>query len=105
MSEDLGSGTLTGEHQPPEKIESTNTKIHGEPPEGSPMPGVEREEGSEVKEEVETTFPRPLGYKRLPGLPRAPTKQILFGRARSRGQSPRGSSPAGSPRSCPRISQ
>jgi hypothetical protein len=51
MAEDLGSGTLTGEHQPPEKIESTNTKIHGEPPEGSPMPGVEREEKAEVKAE------------------------------------------------------
>ncbi|HZT60639.1 MAG TPA: hypothetical protein VFA21_18690 [Pyrinomonadaceae bacterium] len=51
MDEDLGNGTLTGEHQPPENIESTNTKIHGEPPEGSPMPGTEREEKSEVKSE------------------------------------------------------
>jgi hypothetical protein len=51
MAEDLGQGTLTGEHEPPE-VESPNTKIHGEQPEGSPMPGVEREEKSEVKEEV-----------------------------------------------------
>ena len=51
MAEDLGQGTLTGEHEPPE-VESTNTKVHGEPPEGSPMPGVEREEKTEVKEEV-----------------------------------------------------
>ena len=51
MGEDLGQGTMTGEHTVPE-FDSTNTKIHGEPPPGSPMPGVEREEGSEVKEEV-----------------------------------------------------
>jgi hypothetical protein len=51
MSEDLGEGTMTGEHNKPE-LESTNTKIHGEPPPGSPMPGVEREEPTEVKEEV-----------------------------------------------------
>ena len=51
MSEDLGQGTLTGEEEKPE-AESTNTKLHGEPPPGSPMPGVEREEGSEVKEET-----------------------------------------------------
>lgn len=51
MAEDLGGGTLTGEHQPPEKIESPNTKIHGEPPGGSPMPGAEREDESEVKSE------------------------------------------------------
>lgn len=51
MSEDLGGGTMTGEHEPPE-ITSPNTKIHGEVPEGSPMPGIEREEGNEVKQEV-----------------------------------------------------
>lgn len=51
MSEDLGHGTMTGEHEKPE-IESINTKIHGEPPPGSPMPGVEREEPTEVKEEL-----------------------------------------------------
>ena len=51
MTEDLGGGTLTGEHQPPQKIESPNTKIHGEPPGGSPMPGAEREDESEVKSE------------------------------------------------------
>jgi hypothetical protein len=43
---------MTGEHNPPEQIESPNTKIYGEPPEGSPMPGVERQESAEVKEEV-----------------------------------------------------
>jgi len=51
MTEDLGQETLTGGHEPTE-AESPNTKIHGEPPGGSPMPGVEREEKSEVKEEV-----------------------------------------------------
>ena len=51
MGEDLGRGTMTGEHEKPE-LESPNTKIHGEVPEGSPMPGVEREETSEVKEET-----------------------------------------------------
>ena len=51
MSEDLGSGTLTGEHEKPE-VESPNAKIHGQPPAGSPLPGVEREEEAEVKEEV-----------------------------------------------------
>ena len=51
MAEDLGQGTLTGEHEPTE-VESPNTKIHGEPPEGSPMPGVERDEKTEVKEEA-----------------------------------------------------
>ena len=51
MSEDLGLGTMTGEHEKPE-LESTNTKIHGEPPPGSPMPGAEREEDAEVKVEI-----------------------------------------------------
>lgn len=43
---------MTGEHQPPEPAQSPNTKIHGEPPEGSPMPGIERDEKTEVKEEI-----------------------------------------------------
>ena len=51
MAEDLGQETLTGEHEPPE-AGSPNTKIHGEPPEGSPIPGGEREEKTEVKEEL-----------------------------------------------------
>ena len=51
MGENLGLGTMTGEHEKPE-LESTNTKIHGEPPPGSPLPGVEREEKAEVKQEV-----------------------------------------------------
>ncbi|MFL6254466.1 MAG: hypothetical protein ACJ74T_05565 [Pyrinomonadaceae bacterium] len=51
MGENLGLGTMTGEHEKPE-IESTNTKIHGEPPPGSPLPGVEREEETEVKVEI-----------------------------------------------------
>ncbi|MDT5293271.1 MAG: hypothetical protein QOJ76_151 [Acidobacteriota bacterium] len=51
MSEDLGDGTLTGEHQPPE-IRSPNTKIYGDPPEGSPMPGAERPEDEGVKKEI-----------------------------------------------------
>jgi hypothetical protein len=43
---------MTGEHEVPE-FESTNTKIHGEPPPGSPLPGVEREEDAdEIKSEV-----------------------------------------------------
>ena len=52
MSENLGLGTMTGEHEKPEVEESPNMKIHGQPPEGSPLPGVEREEEAEVKEEV-----------------------------------------------------
>ena len=51
MSEELGEGTMTGEHAAP-KVESPNTKIHGEPPAGSPLPGAERDERTEVKEEV-----------------------------------------------------
>jgi len=51
MSEDLGLGTMTGEHEKPE-IESPNTKIHGEVPAGSPLPGVEREDTTEVKAEI-----------------------------------------------------
>ncbi len=51
MSGDLGLGTMTGEHEKPE-VESPNTKIHGEVPAGSPMPGAERDETTEVKEEV-----------------------------------------------------
>ena len=50
-SDTLGLGTMTGEHEKPE-LESTNTKLHGEPPPGSPLPGVEREEPAEVKEEI-----------------------------------------------------
>ena len=42
MSEDLGSGTMTGEHEVPD-LTSPNTKIHGEVPAGSPMPGAERD--------------------------------------------------------------
>ena len=51
MGENLGLGTMTGEHEKPE-IESPNTKIHGEVPPASPMPGVERDETAEVKEEI-----------------------------------------------------
>jgi len=51
MSEELGEGTMTGEHTAP-KVESPNTKIHGEPPAGSPLPGVESAEDVEVKNEV-----------------------------------------------------
>jgi hypothetical protein len=51
MSEDLGLGTMTGEHEKPDIEESPNTKIHGQP-EGAPMPGVERDEPAKVKEEV-----------------------------------------------------
>ena len=52
MAEDLGQETLTGGHEPPEAVSSPNTKIHGEPTAGSPMPGVERKEKTEVKEEA-----------------------------------------------------
>ena len=51
MSEDLGEGTMTGEHDPPD-MESPETKIHGEAPPGSPMPGVEEPGGKEVKKEI-----------------------------------------------------
>jgi hypothetical protein len=52
MSNELGNGTMTGENEERE-LESTNTKIHGEPPPGSPMPGAERDEPTEVKEEIQ----------------------------------------------------
>jgi hypothetical protein len=51
MSEDLDRGTTADEHEKPAQ-ESPNTKLHGEPPPGSPMPGVEREEKTEVKQEL-----------------------------------------------------
>ena len=51
MSEELGEGTMTGEHTAP-KVESPNTKIHGEPPAGSPLPGAENLDNKEIKEEV-----------------------------------------------------
>ena len=51
MSEEVGQATMSEAQGEPES-KSPNTKIHGEPPPGSPMPGVEREEGSEVKEET-----------------------------------------------------
>jgi hypothetical protein len=55
MSEDLGSGTMTGEQEAPGiESDSPNTKIHGEPPAGSPMPGVERDgdDTAEIKKEI-----------------------------------------------------
>jgi hypothetical protein len=51
MSEDLGEGTITGEHDAP-KVKSPNTKIHGEVPPGSPMPGAEEPDSAEVKKEI-----------------------------------------------------
>ena len=53
MTEDLGNGTLTGEHEVPD-ITSPNTKIHGEVPPGSPLPGAEREgdDTAEIKKEI-----------------------------------------------------
>ena len=55
MSEEFGHGTLTGESEAPDTgSDSPNTKIHGEPPAGSPMPGVEREgdDTAEIKKEI-----------------------------------------------------
>jgi hypothetical protein len=54
MSEDLGHGAMTGEHEAPDIEESPNTKIHGEVPAGSPMPGVERDDDDtdEIKKEI-----------------------------------------------------
>jgi hypothetical protein len=46
----LGKATTTGEHEAAE-VKSPNTKIHGEPPAGSPMPGVENPESEGIKEE------------------------------------------------------
>jgi hypothetical protein len=44
---------MTGEHEIPD-ITSPNTKIHGEVPPGSPLPGVEREgdDTAEIKKEI-----------------------------------------------------
>jgi hypothetical protein len=47
MSEDLGQGTVNTEKTPTE-AESPNTKIHGEPPPGSPMPGTENPDSDTV---------------------------------------------------------
>jgi hypothetical protein len=49
----LGGGTLTGEHEIPD-ITSPNTKIHGDVPPGSPMPGAERDgdDTDEIKKEI-----------------------------------------------------
>lgn len=53
MAEDLGSGTMTGEHEAPD-VTSPNTKIHGDVPPGSPMPGAERDgdDTDEIKKEI-----------------------------------------------------
>jgi hypothetical protein len=53
MSEDLGHGTKTGEYEAPD-LKSPNTKIHGDVPDGSPMPGVERDgdDTQEIKKEI-----------------------------------------------------
>ena len=48
MSEDLGQGTLNTEKTPTTEVESPNTKIHGEPPPGSPMPGTENPDSDTV---------------------------------------------------------
>jgi hypothetical protein len=44
---------MTGEHEIPD-ITSPNTKIHGDVPPGSPMPGAEREgdDTDEIKKEI-----------------------------------------------------
>jgi len=44
---------LTGEHEIPD-LTSPNTKIHGEVPPGSPMPGAEREgdDTAGIKKEI-----------------------------------------------------
>ena len=51
MSEDLGQGTLNTEKKL-EDAESPNTKIHGEPPPGSPLPGTENPESETVTDEL-----------------------------------------------------
>ena len=51
MGDNLGDGTMTGEHKPLE-IQSPTDKIEGQPPEGTPVPGVENPESQEVKEET-----------------------------------------------------
>ena len=50
MSEDLGQGTLNTDKtlDPPTEMESPNTKIHGEPPPGSPLPGTENPDSDTV---------------------------------------------------------
>jgi hypothetical protein len=51
MSEHLGDGTMTGEHDPPE-LQSPTDKIEGQPAEGSPVPGAENPDSDEVKKEI-----------------------------------------------------
>ena len=48
MSEDQGQGTLNTEQAQTTEAESPNTKIHGEPPPGSPMPGAENPDSDTV---------------------------------------------------------
>jgi hypothetical protein len=44
---------MTGEHEAPDAT-SPNTKIHGDVPPGSPMPGAERDgdDTDEIKKEI-----------------------------------------------------
>ena len=51
MSEKLGDGTTTGEHDAPE-IQSPTDKIEGQPAEGSPIPGAQNPDSEEVKQET-----------------------------------------------------
>lgn len=51
MSEHIGDGAMTGEHQPPD-IQSPTDKIDGPLAEGSPVPGAENPESEEVKKEI-----------------------------------------------------
>ena len=52
MPEYPGEGTMTGEHEPAKIEDSPNMKIHGEPPPGSPLPGVENPDSETVNKEI-----------------------------------------------------
>lgn len=51
MSEKLGDGTMTDEHDESD-LQSPTDKIEGQPPEGSTIPGAENPDSKEVKEEI-----------------------------------------------------
>jgi hypothetical protein len=51
MSENVGQGTPDTQQQP-EDLPSPNTKLHGDPPAGSPLPGTENPDSDTVKGET-----------------------------------------------------
>jgi hypothetical protein len=51
MSENQEQATATGE-QDASEIQSPSEKLEGQPAEGSPIPGAENPDSTEVKEEI-----------------------------------------------------